>query len=305
MTSSTRQTGTDNPYSVWSPMPGRQKLSWPNGAHLAVAVVLSIEHLEWEPPVGAVIAPTSVGYGPYPAAFQIVRVSDPEYGSRVGAFRVLEALDDSGIRPMVAMDSLIVNERPALVGELVERRAEFLGHGLALSRVLHEAMPDAEQAALITQSLDLVERATGTRPVGWLGTAYAESTRTVRLLEEAGLRYVCDWPNDEQPFRMGDTSLVALPVAVDLDDFMAEEIRKLPAWRWSATVQEAAERLCRDGSEQGRLLVLNLHAHVSGQPFRIKYVTEMLSSLARDNRVWLTTGSEIIDWFLANDRSNA
>ena len=43
-------------------------------------------------------------------------------------------------------------------------------------------------------------RAIGTAPVGWLGPELGESERTPRLLAQMGLRYVCDWVNDEEPY---------------------------------------------------------------------------------------------------------
>jgi allantoinase len=292
-----RASGTDNPYTGWSPIIARGPLHWPKGANVAVGVIISVEHLELHPPSDTIVAPSAVDYGPYPAAFQIAGVSKPEYGSRVGVFRILQALDAHGIQPMVAMDSVLARERPGLVREFADRGAEFLGHGTSLSRMLGEALPPNKERELIRDSLDALEHATGQRPVGWLGTEYGESTRTVQLLSELGIRYVCDWPNDEQPYRMSAGSIVALPVAVDLDDVMAEEVRKLPAWRWSQIVRGALDRLCLDGSDQGRILVLNLHAHVSGQPFRIKYVHEALAAIAANKQVWLATGSEIVNWF--------
>jgi allantoinase len=296
---SARLPGTDVPFMEWSPITTRAPLRWPNGAHVAVAVIVSVEHLEMWPPKGTSITPSAIGYGPYPKTYQIVRVSGPEYGSRVGAFRLLNALDASGIRPMVAMDAGLFEDRARLVEEFLNRGAEFLGHGISLSRALGEELDPADETSQIVTSLDAVQRATGQRPVGWLGAGYGESTRTVEVLSGLGVRYVCDWANDEQPYpmRVREGSMTALPVAVDLDDVMVEEVRCLPAWRWAKLVVDALKRLHQDASAHGRLFILNLHAHVSGQPYRIKYVNEVLSTIARHEGVWLATGREILDWF--------
>lgn len=298
-TAAARHPGTDVPFVEWSPITTRAPLRWPNGAHVAVAIIVSVEHLEMRPPEGASITPSAIGYGPYPDAYQIVRVSAPEYGSRVGAFRILNALEANGIRPMVAMDAGLFEGRTRLVEEFLNRGAEFLGHGISLSRALGEELDPADEASQIASSLDIVRRATGQRPLGWLGAGYGESTRTVEVLSGLGVRYVCDWANDEQPYQMHvpEGSMTALPVAVDLDDVMVEEVRSLPAWRWAQLVIDALERLHLEASAQGRLLILNLHAHVSGQPYRIKYVNEVLATIARHDGVWLATGREILDWF--------
>ena len=297
-----RASGGDNPYAVWSPLPDRAPLAWPDGACVAVCVVLSIEHLEWEPSHGAVTAASAVRYGPYPRAFQTTGVSRPEYGSRVGVFRLLEALDRYGIRPAVAMDAALMAERGRLIEELAQRGSEFLAHGMALSRTLSETLSEEAERFELAESLRLIEEATGERPRGWLGAEYGESSRTVRLLAELGIRYVCDWANDEQPYPLvvADQRLVALPVTLDLDDVMAQGIRRLSPRRWAQMVHDALVRLVADGAgRSGRLLLLNLHAHVSGQPFRIRYVDEVLASLTREPGAWIATPREVVDWYLS------
>jgi allantoinase len=295
-----RQAGTDNPYARWSPISTRPPLRWPRDAAVAACVIVSVEHLEWEPAADAVPAPIAISYGPYPRAFQLTGVSRVEYGSRVGAFRLLEALDASGVTPTVAMDAALMADRQRLVEEFSRRGAEFIGHGMALSRTLSERMTEQAERADIKRSLELIEVATGRRPAGWLGGDYGESTRTVRLLADEGITYVCDWPNDEQPYALESNGrrLVALPVTVDLDDVMAQKVRRLPPARWARMVIEALSRLRTDGADgSGRLLVLNLHAHVSGQPFRIRYVDQVLRALSSADGVWVATAGEIVDWY--------
>ena len=45
----------DNPYYDWSPISRRPALRWPNGAHIAVAVVVTLEHFNWYPPSGTIV----------------------------------------------------------------------------------------------------------------------------------------------------------------------------------------------------------------------------------------------------------
>jgi allantoinase len=293
-----RTAGSDNPYAQWSPIVTRPPLRWPGGAAVAASVIVSIEHLEWAPPPDAVPPSFAVAYGPYPRAFQLTGVSRPEYGSRVGGFRLLRLLDAHGITPAVAMDAALLSDRRRLVEEFSARGAEFLGHGVALNRTLSERLPEETERAEIADTLSALEAATGRRPSGWLGADYAESTRTVGLLAEAGVDYVCDWPNDEQPYLMdaGGRQLVSVPVTVDLDDVMVQKLRRLGPERWSRMVIESLARLRADGSDgSGRVLILNLHAHVSGQPFRVKYVDRALAALAAADDVWIATPGRIVE----------
>jgi allantoinase len=51
----------------------------------------------------------------------------------------------------------------------------------------------------------------------------AETWNTLDHLAEAGIRYVCDWVNDDQPylFDIGDPPLVSLPYSVQTNDVPA------------------------------------------------------------------------------------
>jgi allantoinase len=284
--------------TAWSPITKRKPFRWPQNAYLAVCVIVYVEHLELWPDPMALPAPDAVTYGPYPAAFQLARVSEPAYGSRVGAFRLLEVIEGAGIRPMVAVDSLLLPDLATLVKEYSRAGAEFLGHGPALSRQINESVAPATEEHWIADSIAAVEEHAHRRPTGWVGAEYGQSTRTLGLLGAHGIRYVCDWANDEQPYDLstGNGTITSLPVAVDLDDLLVCRVRRLPPWRWADLVEAAVDQLWLDGRVSGRLLVLALHAHVSGQPFHIKYVAQVLKTLSQLKWVWLATGSEIDEW---------
>jgi len=299
----TRQPGSDNPYVEWSPLPSRPPLRWPDGARVALCVIVSLEHVEWVPPAGAVVPPsTSLNtWGPYPRHFDPHEISHHEYGNRVGVFRVMEVLDRFGIRATVAFDSALAERTPFLVEQCRRRGWEFAGHGIAFSRMLNERMPEPEERAYLQASLDRLEQACGQRPQGWLGADYGESSRTVALLAELGVRYVCDWPNDEQPYRMRVPrgEIVSLPVAIELDEVFTHRLRGIPIHRWAQLVCDSFDGLYHDGAQSGRLLCLNLHPYLIGQPFRIRHLEHALHHITRRAAVWTATAAEIVDWYAA------
>jgi peptidoglycan/xylan/chitin deacetylase (PgdA/CDA1 family) len=62
-------------------------------------------------------------------------------------------------------------------------------------------MDPAEERAAVQATIDRIEAASVTRPVGWLGAGLAETLNTLDYLAEAGIRYDCDWVNHDQPYR--------------------------------------------------------------------------------------------------------
>ena len=230
------------------------------------------------------------------------RVTHREYGHRVGIFRVLDTLEANGITATIAMDALTAENYPYLVEHCQKRGCEIIAHGISASQMITSQMSEAQEREYIQRSIDSLTRATGSAPVGWFGPEYGESARTPQLLAQAGIRYVCDWTNDEQPYQMKvpQGTLTSLPVMLELDDVYAHWSRRVEIDRYAAMLEEAMDTMYRDASESGRLMVLNLHPWLIGQPFRIGFLNDALRNMTRRQGVWAATGSEITDWFQSN-----
>ncbi len=65
----------------------------------------------------------------------------------------------------------------------------------------HAQIDPATERDVIRTSLDRIEKATGTRPVGWMGPGMHETWNTLNTVDE-GLLYCADWINDDQPYMM-------------------------------------------------------------------------------------------------------
>ena len=293
-----RRIGMDHEHYDWSPMVNRGKLSWPGGARVAICVILNLGHMEWSPPQGSFSPGLAGGLGVrgFP---DYARFSHREYGHRVGIFRVLETLADSGLKPTVAMYALTAENYPYLVRHCLDLGCEIIGHGVSSSQSISSQMSQEEETGYIRSSIEALTRATGVVPKGWLGPEYGESSRTPQLLSQAGIRYVCDWANDEQPYPLKSPhgELLALPVMLELDDVFAMWNRRVTVGRYRDMLKEGFDTLYDDGKQNGRLLVLNLHPWLIGQPFRIGYLNDALAHMTRRGGVWAATGSEIVDWY--------
>jgi peptidoglycan/xylan/chitin deacetylase (PgdA/CDA1 family) len=287
----------DHGHYAWSPVVARPRLEWPHGARVAVAFVVSLGHYEADPPADAFDPPTHasplrvIPYPDYPT------VTHREYGYRVGIFRLFDLFDTYGMKATAAVDALTARRYAGLVAESRKRGWEVAAHGIGQRQALSGATTDSAERAYIRATLDALTIA-GVSPTGWLGAEQSESARTPTLLAEAGLRYVGDWANDDQPYFIGPgDALVSLPVMRDLGDVDLHWRRRVAIPRWSALVREAFDTLYRDGQESGRVLTLPLHPWCIGQPFRVKYLEEVLAHVRAHDAVWLTTAAEIAAWY--------
>ena len=293
-----RRFGMDHEHYDWSPLSTRGTLRWPGGARVAVCVIVSLDHMEWTLPPGSFQAGNLAGgtaIRPFP---DYTRMSHREYGHRVGIFRVLDALEKSGIPATVAMDALTAENYPYLVRHCLDRGCEIIAHGQSASRMITSNMTEQEERAYIQESVSAITRATGANPQGWLGPEYGESERTPQLLAQEGIGYVCDWANDEQPYPIKSPSgeIFALPILWELDDVGAMSLRKVTVHRYGQMLTESFDQLYQDGADNGRVLVLHLHPWLIGQPFRIGYLEEALGHMMRRQGVWAASGKEIVDW---------
>jgi peptidoglycan/xylan/chitin deacetylase (PgdA/CDA1 family) len=214
----------------------------------------------------------------------------------------MDVLDKHGIKATVAMDALTAENYPYLVRHCQSRGCEVIGHGISLSQMITSKMSEQEEREYIRASVEALRRATGTAPLGWLGPEYGESARTPQLLAQEGIHYVCDWTNDEQPYplKASQGELFALPIMLELDDINALWDRRVTIDRYGELLKESFDTIYRDGSQNGRLLVLNLHPWLIGQPFRIGYLDDALGYIMRRQGVWAATGSQIVDWYRRN-----
>jgi peptidoglycan/xylan/chitin deacetylase (PgdA/CDA1 family) len=287
----------------YQPIGARGGYAWPNGARLAVAFVVSIEYYEMRHAPGAAMPlslPGGFGRGPYP---DFRSFSHREYGNRVGIFRLAEMLGRHGIQATAAIDARNALERPEIVQLCKDKGWEFAAHGEAVTRLISSKLDEAEERRQIQASLEAVRKAAGVGARGWHGAESGESARTPGLLAEMGVRYLLDWPNDELPYTMRTPSgsIVSIPMAIDLDDVFATWHRKLSMPRWARSVSDALDRLLADAATLPRMLVLNLHPWLIGQPWRITYLAEVLADLKKRKGLWLTTAGAIADWHLRRD----
>ena len=262
------------------------------------ALVL-LEHYEWDPPPDAYSLRNSSGGLIKLPAPDYVQLTHREYGHRVGVFRLLDTLERYGIPVTVAVDKLTAVHYPWLIDHLNQRGCELIGHGVAASQLITSKLSQEEEAEIIFDCLDTLEKLSGSRPSGWFSPEGVESSRTPELLAAAGVNYVCDWPNDEQPYKMttpvGD--LVSLPLFLEVDDEFALWHRRASLASWEGMIVAAATRLHMEGQTSARHMMLTLRPWLTGQPFRIRTLDRALRQVTQLDAVWAAHGSDIVKAF--------
>jgi peptidoglycan/xylan/chitin deacetylase (PgdA/CDA1 family) len=288
-----REKGYEHRLYNFDPIIARPRLDWPGGARVAVCLVLHLEYWELEPAQNAVRDPRfndAAGY-----YFPDYRTySWREYGNRVGIFRILDILDRLGRPVTVAANAEACRRYPYLVETLAARGYEFAAHGTHATRMISSQMSESEERTLITASIEAIESATGSRPTGWIGQDFGESTRTPRLVAESGLQYIMDWANDDQPYAMTvDRPLLSIPNQAEWDDVQVLWHRRVTLSRYAGLVADAFDRLHQEGAAAGRYFGLHIHPWLMGAPHRIHQLKRALAHLDAADQVWWATAGNI------------
>ncbi len=277
----------------YSPLPQRPVLKWPGGARVALWVVLNVEHFEFGK-LGTAIQPHLTSLP------EIANYSWRDYGNRVGIWRMLDIFDQLPQLPVtVALNSDICRYYPAIIEALRQRPTwEMMAHGVNNSTG-HSGREEAEERALIKETIEVIEQSTGQRPQGWLTPGFSVTPRTFDLLKEAGLSYTADWMNDDQPYYLPTTHgpLVSVPYTVETNDITLCLSARCTGPEFVQAVRDQFEALYNDSASTGRVMTLALHTFIMGQPLRVRYLQESLEYFANYPGVWLATGAQIADWY--------
>lgn len=274
------------------PINKRPKQSLPNGKRLALWVVPNVESFALDEPI-----PGSGRKVP-----DVRQFSTRDYGNRIGIYRLAETLGKFGIRGTVALNSDVCDAFPEVIEFMVGLDWEMMGHNQTNSRILNEIPPETEKD-VVKHVLDRIEKATGTRPRGWLGSAMAETWNTLDYLAEGGIDYCCDWVNDDQCYSMNVKTrsgkpMVSIPYSGEINDLPAINIGGASAEQFADMIRAQFDVLYREGAESARVMCIALHPFVIGQPHRIGALESALAYICKHDGVWLATGSEIVDNYL-------
>lgn len=280
----------DNALFDYSPIVDRTPIHWPGAARVAFYVGLNIEHYQVDRPSTSIF-PGTAALAPDPLNY-----GWRDYGPRVGAWRVMQALDKYGIRASALLNSDVAHHNPQIIAAGRERNWTWLAHGKNNS-IFQADMSIDDERAYLTEIVETIERATGRRPRGWMGPALTETFNTPALLAELGLDYVLDWTNDDQPYRLNVPGVLSVPYSVELNDnslFLGTGLRGAD---FVQIVKDQLDRLYEESADSGRVMALALHPFVIGQAFRIKYLERALDYVANHPGVWLTTSDEIAEHY--------
>ena len=218
-----------------------------------------------------------------------------EYGMRVGCWRFFELFQKLGIKPTLSANARVCEDYPRVAGQARDDGWEFMGHAYEQGPIHKEA----DQPAMIKRTLDICEKFTGKRPVGWLGPGLTQTLETPDHLTAAGVQYIGDWVYDDEPtvIRTTNGPLVTLPYTLELNDIPMMLTQHHESDYLLKRTIDQFDRLYAESEKRAKFCSLAIHPYISGQPHRIKYLEQIYEYVNKHKGVLHWNGAQMLDWY--------
>ncbi len=277
----------------FSPITKRPHFHWPNGSGVAFYIALNVEQYSYGEGLVEDLVPGM-------SKPDVLNSSWREYGTRVGAWRLLELFKSLNFPATILLNSEVCEHCPDLVAAMVEAEHEIAAHGRTNSES-QAGLTEEEEKNFIKSVTNTISSAAGKNPPGWLSPWLAETELTPDLIKEAGYKYLLDWCPDDQAIALNTRSgaLLSLPYSQEINDSAAIMGRLVSAEEFADMIIDQIDELLLQSEETPLVFGLALHANIMGQPFRLKHLRRALAHIqSLGDKVWKTRGCDIADFVL-------
>lgn len=232
-------------------------------------------------------------------------LSQGTYGAKVGVPKILELLDESGIKGTFFVPGWTA-ERHTVRLELILRHAHEVGHHSYDHVYVSPDFPEKEEEDLV-RGLEALKRTVGIVPRGYRSPAWDVSANMLRLLAAYGFAYDSSMMDQIDPYRLrtseGAPGPVELPVHWSLDDapFALFSIASPRPIFSNEQILRVWQDEFREIYRWGGLFNLTMHPQVIGRPSRIALLREFTAWMRTHPGVWFATGSEVAEAWAAQE----
>jgi peptidoglycan/xylan/chitin deacetylase (PgdA/CDA1 family) len=263
---------------------------WPGDAKVAVALSFDSDHET----ISLRANETSPG-----------KLSQGEYGARVGVPRILDLLSRNNIPATFYVPAVCALLRPTEVKSYVDE-----GHEVGMHGWIHERnvlLNPATERDLARRAFDTLAQTAGVPPVGIRTPSWDFSHHTLAISRELGLAYDSSLMADDDPYEIladGEpTGMVEIPVEWIRDDAPYFTMDRFTNSR-PYTAPRQVLTIWRDefdaAYQAGGLFQLTMHPHVIGHRSRFAVLSELVDHITGHPHVWFATHADIARYVLAN-----
>ena len=281
--------------------PNAPDAKWPNGARIAVQLVLNYEEggencvLHGDAASEAFLSDIA-GAAQWQGQRHWNMESIYEYGARAGFWRLHRLFTGMDIPVTIYGVATALARSPEQVEAMKSAGWEIASHGLKW--VEHKDMPEDEERAAIAEAIRLHTEVVGEPPRGWYTGRCSENT--VRLVSETGqFAYVSDTYDDDLPYwlEVGDRDQLIIPYTLEANDMrFATAPGYIEGEQFYQYLRDAFDVLYAEGSEGApKMMSIGLHCRLIGRPGKIAGLKRFLEYAQGHADVWFPRRVDIAE----------
>ena len=266
------------------------RVNWPGGARCAVMLSFDFDA-------------ETLWIGRDPANLKRPgTLSQGTYGARVGVPKILDLLDEEGLKATFFVPGWTAETHTERVEAIVRAGHEVGHHGY-----LHK-WPDpdkpAEEIEEFEKGLEALKRTVGVVPRGYRSPAGETSDNLIGLLAQHDILYDSSMMADVNPYRLNakdGRTIVELPWHWSLDDapYFLFSIRTPRPIFTNDHVFAVWQEEFREIHRWGGLFDLVMHPQITGRPSRLALLRRTIGFMRTLPGVWFATGSDVAKAWLA------
>ena len=269
---------------------------WPGGARIAVQFVLNYEeggeNSVLHGDAGSEQFLSEMFNPPAYPARHLSMESLYEYGSRVGVWRLLREFERRGLPLTVFGVAMALERCPEVTQAFVELSHEIACHGWRW--INYQTVDEATEREHMARAMDIIERLTGERPLGWYTGRDSPNTRRL-VAEHGGFAYDSDHYGDDLPFWLqvhkSDGTLaphLVVPYTLDTNDMrFALPQGFAQGDDFFTYLRDSFDVLYAEGDEAPRMMSIGMHCRLLGRPGRFRALQRFLDHIESHDRVWI------------------
>lgn len=247
---------------------GPSSAFWPDGIRMVISISMQFE-AGGQPPKGTDSPFPKVDFPPDVPADAAANTWFA-YGYREGIPRMLDLWDRHGVKVTSHMIGEAAQRHPELAKEIVARGHEASAHGPRWSS--QYAMSREDERQFLIAAREMVEAATGQRPVGYNCNWLRRGPNTLSLLQELGYLYHIDDISRDEPFieQVNGQDFVVVPYTLRNNDILLIEGRNYSPSRFLEQIKLDFDQLYDEAGRRRRMMAVSAHDRISGTPQMVR-----------------------------------
>jgi OHCU decarboxylase len=273
-------------------------VQWPNGARIAVQLVLNYEEggenniLHGDAASEAFLSEI-VGAQAWPGLRHMNMESIYEYGSRAGFWRLHRLFTERNLPVTVFGVATAMARHPEAVRAMQQAGWEIATHGLKW--IDYRDFSAADEAHHIAEAVRIQTELTGARPLGMYQGRTSANT-TMLTMREQGFLYSSDSYADELPYWIKGPHgpHLIVPYTLDANDMRFATPQGFNSGEQFFTyLRDSFDVLYGEGATSPKMMSVGLHCRLVGRPGRIAALARFLDHVQSHDKVWVTTRLDI------------